>query len=211
MGSTSALGHWIPPQVGLSFTPYPVPIPTPVILPVFAGVSLLSPCSAVGEPSCGWREQGMGAVGLVGTVPLQQGAAGWRSGAAGWGPCRGIWGGSSVCPNPCLSFPMRETPQGHAWFSAPVPNPRPCPRSVPPCLAIALSPAWVSDTMPTPGTVSSPDWCHRVQAQALSQCRCAPSWMLSPGQCPQPSVPSGEMLVPLNQLPPSLLSLPLSL
>lgn len=98
-------------------------------------------------------------------------------------------------------FPLLESPQGHAWFSAPVPKPGPCPLAVPPCQAIALSPAWLSDTMATTGTVSSPVWCPHVQAQAMSQCQRAPC-------CPQGSVPSP--VCPLGRcwfLPPSRLHL----
>lgn len=159
----------------------------------------------------GGGEQGMGAMELMRTVSPGQRAAGWCGGLLDEGPAEAFGVAAQFVSTRASVPPSLTTTGACASFSAPVPNPRPCPLSVPLCLAIALSPAWVSDTMPIPGTVSSPVWCCRVQAQAVSQCQRAPSWMLSPGQCPQLSMPSGEILVPPNHLPPSLLSLPLSL
>ena len=48
-----ALGRWTPTQVRLSLTPHPVHIPVPILPPVSASVSLLSPCPTVCEPSRG--------------------------------------------------------------------------------------------------------------------------------------------------------------
>lgn len=71
----------------------------------------------------------------------------------------------------CLSFPFcnhtratHSPAPSHAQLSASVPSPRPCPlcSSVPPCLAIAPSPAWVGVTMPSPGTVPRVLQCHRA-------------------------------------------------
>lgn len=121
-------GHWTPIQVGFNFTPYLVPIPIPVVLPVFASVSLLSPSSTVAEPSCGWRGAGHRSYGAD-----EDSSSGTRGSrlvlkAVGWGPCRGIWDGSSVCPSTCLSSPFCNHPRGmhHSVPLCPTPGPVPC-------------------------------------------------------------------------------------
>lgn len=197
-GSVPALGRWIPTQVGLNFTPPPVPVPVPILPLVSAGVSLLSPCPTVCEPSRGAEQYGRGAwggmaMGLVRTVPrgawvrgseAGEGATQWGTGRGVWG----IWGGSSVCPNLCLSFPfcnharaMHSPVLSQAQFSAAVPSPRPCPlcSSMPLCLAIALSPAWVDVTVPKPRLHPRPVLVLHcpapVPVPSMAQCQCAPS------------------------------------
>lgn len=148
-GSLPALGRWTPTHVGLNFTLHPVSVPVPVLPPVSAGVSLLSPCPTGCKPCRGAEPEGRRAwgdmaMGPVRMVPWQAWAKG-SEGAARWGHWqRGLgdlgWQlGLSVCASvsPSVITPGPRTARR-----------RPTHSSVPLC--------------PAPGPVPSAVQCHHA-------------------------------------------------
>lgn len=109
-------------------------------------------------------------------------------GTAGWGPTEAFGVAAQFIPTRASVLPS-VTILGTCIVQCPCAQPQALSLSVPPCLAIALSPAWVSETIPTPGTVSSPAWCRHVQAQAVSSAT-VPS--CSQGSVPNPVCPLGR-------------------
>lgn len=87
------------------------------------------------------------------------------------------------------SVPPSVTILGTGIVQCPCTQPQALSLSVPPCLAIALSPTWVSETIPTPGTVSSPAWFVMFKPR---QCPSATVPSCSQGSVPNPVCPLGR-------------------
>lgn len=105
----SALGGWTPTQVGLNLTPHLVPVLIPPssfpCLPLFLCCLPAPKCMS---PPVGLSHRGKGCWGHGSEVRTVAWGAWLRmllNGGTDSGVW-GIWGGSSVCPNLCLSFPF---------------------------------------------------------------------------------------------------------